>query len=175
MPSHLDLTSSIKLQMLPRALLPLQTGQIEEADLSHMGESKEWLHMKRTIRIQNGSISTALLCAYSLSTANFLRSSSDTLSSAFSFVALRKILLAISTYVHAQGLVLTYLGTILSPSLPRASNASFQRDTQRHHLQPPLSPIWRRSLPRSAENLRNSSVTSAAIEWFPASEAGTSQ
>lgn len=55
-----------------------------------------------------------------------------------------------------------YLGTTLSSSPLRASNASRHRLAHRHHLQPPLRPIWRRSLPCCAENVRNSSVSSAA-------------
>lgn len=57
-------------------------------------------------------------CAYSLSTANFLRSSSDTLSSAFSFVALRKILLAISTNAQTTGIGFGILGNNLVALLP---------------------------------------------------------
>lgn len=52
----------------------------------------------------------------------------------------------------------TYLGTIGSSSLLRASAASFHRDVQRHHLQPGSSPMLRRLLPREAEKSRNSRV-----------------
>ena len=68
-------------------------------------------------------------------------------------------------------------GTMASPYRSRASKASFHRPAQRHHLHPPLSPgktlFWppeppnmvalsRSSLPRSALNFRNSSLTIAA-------------
>ena len=55
----------------------------------------------------------------------------------------------------------TYFGTIVSLSLLRASKASFQRLAHRHHLQPPLRPMVRRSFPRAALNERKSSVTMA--------------
>lgn len=38
------------------------------------------------------------------------------------------------------------------------SSASFQRDAQRHHLQPAVRPIERRLLPREAEKSRKESV-----------------
>lgn len=56
--------------------------------------------------------------AYSLSTANFFRSSSDTLSSAFSFVALRKILLAISICTPFAGTGFSILWDDLVALLP---------------------------------------------------------
>ena len=62
----------------------------------------------------------------------------------------------------------TYLGTSLPAccSSPfAASNASRHRVTQRHHLQPPVSPIERRLFPRWALKSRNSSV-SCAVRWM---------
>jgi hypothetical protein len=53
----------------------------------------------------------------------------------------------------------TTLGTFLSLSLVRASNASFHRFTHKHHLQPSVRPTERRSLPRDALKSRNSLVT----------------
>lgn len=61
----------------------------------------------------------------------------------------------------------TYLGTTGSLSSFLASIASFQRDVQRHHLQPPVRPMVRRSLPREAEKSRNSSVTTAERRYSP--------
>ena len=58
----------------------------------------------------------------------------------------------------------TYFGTTGSSGVFAASMASFQRLVHRHHLQPPFMPgIPRRSLPREAENSRNSSVTTAVV------------
>ena len=59
---------------------------------------------------------------------------------------------------------MTYLGTTGSFSSFAASIASFHLVVHRHHLQPPVRPIVRRSLPREAENSRNSSVTTAGKE-----------
>jgi len=71
------------------------------------------------------------------------------------------------SHTLSSNVTITHLGTTRSSSPFLASNASRQRLTQRHHLQPPLRPIERRSFPREAEKLRNSSVTSAATAWFP--------
>ena len=83
-------------------------------------------------------------------TANFLKSSSAKVLSALSFV------LSKCTF-----------GTNPSRSLEPSgkdlawSTASFHRATHKHHLHPSFNPIWVKSLPRLAENLRNEDVTVA--------------
>ena len=50
------------------------------------------------------------------------------------------------------------------------SRASFHREAHRHHLQPEVSPMDRRSLPRDAVKSRKGSVRVAVgmmISWWP--------
>lgn len=100
-----------------------------------------------------------------ISAAYFLKSSRSTSSKAVMFVALSITLpFQVSIIIFSSNTQpMPYFGTTLSSRPLPARNASFQRPTQRHHLQPPVSPTDRKSLPLVAEKSKNSSVTIAVI------------